>query len=72
MFYTHKVTYHTVADSKHVENAQLFEGEAAAQRWANIQKCRGFNPVSVDDNVDIDENMEHIGGIVHQGHYIRR
>lgn len=69
--YTHKTIYHTVDDSQPVRNVQLQPDAESAEHSAEIQRNRGFNPVSVEDNTDI-EGLEHIGGQVHEGHYIQK
>lgn len=70
--YTHKVVFHEVEDSQKVKHIQLFGSEDSANQWASIQQCRGFTPVSVEDNTDVDADMYHIGDVspqVHAGHY---
>ena len=70
--YTSKVTYHFVEDSQSVKQIQLFNNIEDAEKWAKIQEVRGFTPVSVDNNTDIDTDMYHVGDKspqVHQGHY---
>lgn len=69
---TCKIVYHTIRDSKPVKNIQQFRSLETANQWSEIQKERGFSPVSVEENISVDAGMVHIGDVskVHEGHYI--
>lgn len=63
-----------VKDSKPVKNIQLFRSLETANQWGAIQKERGFNPVSIEENISIGAGMKHLADVspqIHNGHYIQ-
>jgi hypothetical protein len=73
--YTSKVVYHFTQNSEKVKQVQLFRSTEDAAHWAHIQETKGFTPVSIEDNADVDAGMRHVGDTcpqVHTGHYSSR
>lgn len=67
--YTCKVVFYTVNNSKSIKNIQFFRTEKDAHSWASIQETRGFTPVSVSHDLNVDSDMIQVAGLAHKGHY---